>query len=190
MRDGIGVRVTITGSCTAASKTEGIYQKWVEKVADREVFISSTLRSGRSLACCAGSACCRGLVSKIPSLNEDVCNGGLVDLMDWTVRGESVLKGKKHATFQFSNLLSASAQIITLSYDSERAPLVQLAISVDFLRPSLFGALNFTSAGDSTSTATAGSQSCFILLYKMNEHPAFDASVFICYHFFSDLLVL
>ena len=37
----------MTGSCTAATKTEGIYQKWVEKVADREVFISSTLRSGK-----------------------------------------------------------------------------------------------------------------------------------------------
>ena len=170
MRDGIGVRVTITGSCTAASKTEDIYQKWAEKVADREVFISSTLRSGRSLTCCAGSACCRGLVSKVPSLNEDVCHGGLVDLMDLMVRGEFVLKGKKHATFQFYNLLSASAQITTLSYNSESAPLIQLAASVDFLRPSLFGALNLvsSSAGNSTSTATAGFKSCFILLYKMN----------------------
>lgn len=95
MKDGIDARVTITGSSRAASNTEGIYQKWIEKVADQEVFISSTLRSRKSLAFCAGSACCRDLVIKISSLNADVCHGGLVDLMDRTVRGESVLKGER-----------------------------------------------------------------------------------------------
>lgn len=95
MKDGIDARVTITGSSRAASNTEGIYQKWIEKVADQEVFISSTLRSRKPLAFCAGSACCRDLVIKISSLNADVCHGGLVDLMDRTVRGESVLKGER-----------------------------------------------------------------------------------------------
>jgi hypothetical protein len=95
MKDGIDARVTIIGSSTAASKREGIYQEWVEKVADREVFISSTLRSCRSLALYAGSSCCRNLVTKTPSSNADICHGGLVDLMDRTVRGESVLKEEK-----------------------------------------------------------------------------------------------
>jgi hypothetical protein len=95
MKDGIDTRVTITGSTRAASNTEGIYQKWIEKVADREVFISSTLRSRKSLAFCAGSTCCRDLVIKIPSSSADVCHGGLVDLMDRTARRKSVLKGER-----------------------------------------------------------------------------------------------
>jgi hypothetical protein len=131
------------------------------------------------------------LVFKIPSLNEDVYHGSLVDLMDRTVRGESVLKGKKHATFQFSNLPSASAQITTLSYNSERAPLIQLAASVDFLRPSLFGALNLVSS--SAGEFNVHRHRWFQILFHsalQNERSAFDAAVIICYHFFSGLLVL